>query len=70
MKSGRKKLIGIVCACSVALVCGLGGYGSPVDAQTAESRTALLTARKATDHDPVIDSLSIETGGRKLICSA
>jgi osmotically-inducible protein OsmY len=37
MKSGCKKLIGIVCAYSVALVCGLGGYASQVDAQTAES---------------------------------
>jgi osmotically-inducible protein OsmY len=133
MKSGREKLIGIVCAYSVALVCGLGGYASQVDAQTAESRaagrsgiggastlpgvdaanadaanqklqkrvaaalhanpylddehinvsvergivvlggrvfddwdlrTALRTARKATGHSSVVDSLSIEQGGR------
>jgi osmotically-inducible protein OsmY len=40
MKISRKKLIGVVCAYSVALVCGLGGYASQVDAQTAESRAA------------------------------
>ena len=27
-------------------------------------RTALLTTRKASGHDPVIDSISIEQGGR------
>jgi osmotically-inducible protein OsmY len=128
---GRTPLIGIVC--SVALVCGLGGYASQVDAQMAESpaagrsstggasalpgvdaanadaanqklqkrvaaalhanpylddehisvsvergvvvlrgrvyddwdlRTALRTARRATGHRPVVDSLSIEQGGR------
>jgi osmotically-inducible protein OsmY len=128
MKSGRKKLVGIVCAYSVALVCGLGGYASQVGAQTAESpaagrsngagastvrgtdaadrklqkrvaaalhanrylddehinisveggvvvlrglvfddwdvRKALRTARKATGDSPVVDSLSIEQGGR------
>jgi osmotically-inducible protein OsmY len=128
MKISRKKLTGIVCAYSAALVCGLGGYVSQVDAQTAESRaagrssiggastlrgadaanqklrkkveaaldanpylddehinvsvergvvvlsglvfddwdlrTALLTTRKASGHDPVIDSISIEQGGR------
>jgi osmotically-inducible protein OsmY len=114
MKSGHRKLIGIVCAYSVALVCGLGGYASQVHAQTAGSlgadapdrklqkqvaaalhanpylddehintsvekgvvvlgglvfddwdvRTALRTARKVTGRDPVIDSLSIEQGGR------
>jgi osmotically-inducible protein OsmY len=122
------QLIGIVCAYSVALVCGLGGYAPQVYAQTAEShaagppsiggpstlggadaanrklqqqvaaalhanpylddehinisveggvvvlrglvfddwdvRTALRTARKATGQSPVIDSLSIEQGGR------
>jgi osmotically-inducible protein OsmY len=136
---GRTPLIGIVCAYSLALVCGLGGYAPQVDAATqvdarmAESpaagrsstgtasalpgvdaanadaanqklqkrvtaalhanpylddehinvtvergvvvlrgrvfddwdlRTALRTARRATGHSPVVDSLSIEQGGR------
>jgi osmotically-inducible protein OsmY len=124
----RTQLIGIVCAYSIGLVCGLGTYASQVDAQTVESpaasrssigsastlpgtdaanrklqkkvaaalhanpylddehinvsaergivvlrgrvfddwdlRTALRTARKATGRTPVIDSLSIEQGGR------
>jgi osmotically-inducible protein OsmY len=128
MKTLRKKLIGIACAYSVALACGLGGYASQVAAQTAESRaagrssiggastlrgadaanqklqkqvaaalhadpylddehinvsvergvvilsglvfddwdlrTALRTAREAAGHDPVVDSISIEQGGR------
>jgi osmotically-inducible protein OsmY len=133
MKTTRKKLVGMVWAYSVALVCGLGGYASQVDAQTAESsmastlsaarssgggastvrgadtadrrlqnqvaaalhanpylddehinisveggvvvlrglvfddwdvRKALRTARKATGDSPVVDSLSIEQGGR------
>lgn len=40
MKSGHKKLIGLICANAVALVCGLGGYAARADAQTAESRSA------------------------------
>jgi osmotically-inducible protein OsmY len=40
MKSGSKKLFGFSCAYAIALVCGLGGYVSPVDAQTVESRAA------------------------------
>jgi osmotically-inducible protein OsmY len=127
------QLAGIVCAYSIALFCGLGGYASQVDAQMAQSpaagrsstggssslpgvdsanadaanrtlqkrvaaalhanpylddehinvsvergvvilrgrvfddwdlRTALRTARRATGHSPVVDSLSIEQGGR------
>ena len=128
MNSGRKKLIGFIGVYAIALVCGLGGYASQVDAQTAEShaagrssiggastlrgadaenqklqkqvaaalhadpylddehinvsvergvvilsglvfddwdlRTALRTAREAAGHDPVVDSISIEQGGR------
>jgi len=128
MKNGRMKLIGFIGVYAIALVCGLGGYASQVDAQTAEShaagrssiggastlrgadaenqklqkqvaaalhadpylddkhinvsvergivvlsglvfddwdlRTALRTARKASGHDPVIDGISIEQGGR------
>jgi hypothetical protein len=40
MKSGRKKFIGFICANAIALVCGLGGYASRVDAQTGETRAA------------------------------
>jgi osmotically-inducible protein OsmY len=40
MKSGSKKLFGFSCAYAIALVCGLGGYVSRVDAQTVESRAA------------------------------
>jgi hypothetical protein len=128
MKSGHRKLIGIVCAYSVALVCGLGGYAPQAGAQTTQSpaaggsngagastlhgtdavyrklqkqvaaalhantylddehinvsvergvvvlsgrvfddwdvRKALRTARKASGESPVVDSLSIEQGGR------
>ena len=128
MKSGHRKLIGIACAYSVALVCGFGGYASQAGAQTAGSpaagrsngagvssvhgteaadrklqkqvaaalhanpylddkhisisvergvvvlgglvfddwdvRKALRTARKASGDSPVVDSLSIEQGGR------
>jgi len=118
MKSGRKNPTWIMCAYAVTLACGLGGYVSRVDAQTAESaaasqdmvaadqqlqtrvaaalhaepylddrhintsvqsgvvvlsglvysgwdlRTALHTARKAAGHSRVIDSLTIEEGGR------
>jgi osmotically-inducible protein OsmY len=38
MKSGRRKLIGFIGVHAIALVCGLGGYASLADAQTAESR--------------------------------
>jgi osmotically-inducible protein OsmY len=37
MKSGRKKLNGIICAYAVTLACGFGGHLSRVDAQTTES---------------------------------
>jgi osmotically-inducible protein OsmY len=40
MKIERNKLIGFICANAIALVCGLGGFASRVDAQTAESRAA------------------------------
>lgn len=40
MKSERKKFIGFIGANAIALVCGLGGYASGADAQTAESRAA------------------------------
>jgi len=122
MKNGHRNLIGIVCAYSVALVCGLGGYAPQAGAQTAQSlaagrsngagvstvhgtdgadrklqkqvaaalddehinvsveggvvvlsgrvfddwdmRKALRTARRASGASPVVDSLSIEQGGR------
>jgi osmotically-inducible protein OsmY len=40
MTSRRKKLSGFICGYAIALVCGLGGYASRVDAQAAESRGA------------------------------
>jgi osmotically-inducible protein OsmY len=52
----RTQLIGIVCEGVVVL------RGRVFDER--DLRTALRTARKATGHNPVIDSLSIEQGGR------
>src|ERR1700733_5664973 len=43
MKGGRKKQIGFI-SFAIALVCGLGGYASRVDAQTVESRAAGRTS--------------------------
>lgn len=60
------QLVGIVCAYSVALFCGLGGYASQVDAQIAQSLAAGRSSTGGASTLPGVDSANADAANRKL----